>query len=76
MEFEVKTVVVIAGSAYGVGKTMKEANRNLLREDPKAKIKAYRFYDVPANELKFECGVNLTIWKPTHAICGRLATEE
>ena len=72
MTFDVKSVVAIGGCAYGVGATLKEAERNLKRESRTARVRAYRLYSCERSELQFECGVDLTILAPAAAQCARL----
>jgi hypothetical protein len=72
MDFDVKAVVAIGGSAYGVGATIKEAERNLKREDRTARVRAYRFFSCERSALQFECGVDLNIIWPAAAQCARL----
>lgn len=72
MTFDVKAVVAVGGNAYGVGASIKEAERNLKREDPKGKVRAYRFYSCERDLLSFSCGVDLTINTPADAQCARL----
>jgi hypothetical protein len=74
--FNIKTVVAVGASAYGVGKSIKEAERNLRRHESKAKVRAYRFYECEASELKFECGVDLNIYAPRLTCCARLEVEQ
>jgi hypothetical protein len=72
MTFDVKAVVAIGGSAYGVGTTLKEAERNLKRQDRTTRVRAYRFYSCERSALQFECGVDLTILAPKDAHCARM----
>ncbi len=72
MNFDVKTIVAVSGCAYGVGTSLKEADRNLKREDPKGKVRAYRFYSCERDVMSFSCGVDLTINTPADAKCARL----
>ena len=72
MTFDVKCVVAVSGCAYGVGATIKEAEHNLKREDPKGKLRALRLYSCDRAALRFECGVDLTIHSPTDAQCARV----
>lgn len=72
MSFDVKSVVAVSGCAYGVGATIKEAERNLRREDRGARVRAYRLYSCERAALHFECGVGLTIKAPADAQCARL----
>lgn len=72
MTFDIQTVVAVGGSAYGVGATIKEAERNLRREDRSAKVRALRFYSCERKELTFMCGVDLQILAPADAQCARM----
>jgi hypothetical protein len=72
MNFDVKSVVAVGTCAYGVGTTLKEAERNLKREDRTARVRAYRLYSCERSALRFECGVSLTIFAPPDAACARL----
>lgn len=72
MNFDVKTVVAVSGCAFGVGTSVKEAERNLKRHDPKGKVRALRLYSCERGELRFECGVDLQILAPAAAHCARI----
>ena len=72
MTFDAKSVVAVGGCAYGVGTSIKEAERNLKREHRGAKVLAYRFYSCERAALRFECGVGLTIFAPPDAQCARI----
>lgn len=73
MTFDIQTVVAVGGSSYGVGSTIKEATRNMRRQDRGDKVRAFRFYSCAREALTFECGVDLTILAPADATCARLA---
>jgi len=75
MTFDVQTVVAVGGSSYGVGSTIKEANRNMKRQDRGDTVRAYRFYSCERSALTFTCGVDLQINFPADAQCARLVVN-